>query len=73
MVSALEAVSEAHEAGQWVCVVHTLVLPDMRRMVSDACEEMGIRELDLMGSDARGDGGGLWPRCRRGTAPSGGC
>ena len=49
MVSALEAVSEAHEAGQWVCVVHTLVLPDMRRMVSDACEEMGIRELDLMG------------------------
>lgn len=49
MMAALEAVMAAHEAGQWVCVVHTLVLPDMRRMVADACEEMGIREVNLMG------------------------
>ena len=47
MVSALEAVSEAYEAGQWVCVVHTLVLPDMRRMVSDACEEMGLSLIHI--------------------------
>ena len=61
MVAALEAVKESHDAGQWVCVVHTLVLPDMRHMVTDACEEMGIREVNLMGPmlDAMEEASGL--------------
>ena len=61
MVAALEAVKESHDAGQWVCVVHTHVLPDMRHMVTDACEEMGIREVNLMGPmlDAMEEASGL--------------
>ncbi|ALN14113.1 pyruvate, water dikinase regulatory protein [Acidipropionibacterium acidipropionici] len=49
MMTALEEVGARSQAGQWVCVVHTLALRDMREMVHDACEEFGIQQVDLMG------------------------
>lgn len=49
MVAALADIQGRCDAGEWVCVVHTLALSDMRQMVRDACEEIGIRQVDLMG------------------------
>ncbi|WP_130864672.1 pyruvate, water dikinase regulatory protein [Acidipropionibacterium timonense] len=49
MVTALDAVRTRRDAGMWICVVHTLALPDMRAMVIDACEELGVQQVDLMG------------------------
>lgn len=49
MVRALDSIRQRQEAGEWICVVHTLALSDMRQMVIDACEELDVRQVDLMG------------------------
>ncbi len=49
MVAALEEIKERRDSGKWVTVVHTLALSDMRQMVRDACEEIDVQQVDLMG------------------------